>query len=184
LDYFQFCELGVVSPDYPYLAIGDNSAEKWADLMHYKNTTLIIKFGIEEIRKLQGEEQRKAFAWLLGYASHVATDVTIHPVVELKVGPYAQNKTDHRICEMHQDAHIFQRLNLGGVGLSNHLSSGIGACSNENGKGLDQTICKLWSGLLNQAYPEDYQLNFPDMDKWHDRFEPIVECISEAGNMC
>jgi len=22
LDYFQFCELGVVSPDYPYLAIG------------------------------------------------------------------------------------------------------------------------------------------------------------------
>ncbi len=34
LDYFKFCELGAVSPDYPYLAIGDPGAARWADAMH------------------------------------------------------------------------------------------------------------------------------------------------------
>ena len=31
LKYFMYCELGAVSPDYPYLAIGDQGAAKWAD---------------------------------------------------------------------------------------------------------------------------------------------------------
>ena len=34
LDYFKFCELGAVSPDYPYLVIGDSNAAKWTDMMH------------------------------------------------------------------------------------------------------------------------------------------------------
>lgn len=38
LDYFKFCELGAVSPDYPYLAIGDANTANWADLMHYEKT--------------------------------------------------------------------------------------------------------------------------------------------------
>lgn len=32
--YAKFCELGAVSPDYPYLALGDADAAKWADAMH------------------------------------------------------------------------------------------------------------------------------------------------------
>ena len=32
--YFKYCELGAVSPDYPYLAIGDKGVAKWADDMH------------------------------------------------------------------------------------------------------------------------------------------------------
>jgi len=51
----------------------------------------------------------------------VVADVTIHPILELKVGSYAEHKMGHRTCEMHQDAYIFQRLNLGDVGLSEHL---------------------------------------------------------------
>ena len=75
--------------------------------MHYERTGDMVKAGIEFIRGLSGEEKRKALAWLFGYTAHVITDATIHPVVELKVGPYAENKTDHRICEMNQDAYIF-----------------------------------------------------------------------------
>ncbi len=53
----------------------------------------------------------------------------VHPVVKLKVGPYAENKTRHRECEIHQDAYIFpRRLNLGTIGLAEHLTSGIGQC--------------------------------------------------------
>ena len=29
-----FCELGAVSPDFPYLAVGVKTAKKWGDLMH------------------------------------------------------------------------------------------------------------------------------------------------------
>ena len=38
LDYFKFCELGAVSPDYPYLVPLDKKACAWADAMHYTNT--------------------------------------------------------------------------------------------------------------------------------------------------
>jgi len=34
LEYFRFTELGAVSPDYPYLAIGDINSAKWADDIH------------------------------------------------------------------------------------------------------------------------------------------------------
>jgi len=182
LDFFKFCELGVVSPDYPYLAVGDSNAAKWADMMHYINTGDMIKAGIRHIKKLRGHNRRKAFAWLLGYSAHVATDVTIHPVVELKVGPYAENKTAHRVCEMHQDAYIFQRLNLGPVGLSEHLDSGIWGCCEANSDRLDTVISGLWSSMLQETHPEEFAGNPPDIDKWHRRFKVMVDEIGEEGN--
>ena len=108
----KFIELGAVSPDYPYLHLSSESKD-WADTMHYEKTGERLKRGIQYVSGLEGEEQAKALAWLLGFTSHVITDVTIHPVVECMVGPYAQNKTVHRTCEMHQDVYIFQRLQVG-----------------------------------------------------------------------
>ncbi|QHE84523.1 hypothetical protein [Hydrogenophaga sp. BPS33] len=32
--------------------------------------------------KVSGSQQPKATAWLLGFAAHMATDMTIHPVIE------------------------------------------------------------------------------------------------------
>lgn len=87
---------------------------------------------MDVVKTLTGNVRDKAFAWLLGYTAHVITDTTIHPVVEPKVGPYAQNKTAHRECEMHQDAYIFQRLNLGGVGVAD-LESSLERCSLADG---------------------------------------------------
>lgn len=182
LDFFKFCELGAVSPDYPYLTIGDANAAVWADLMHYTNTGNMLKAGIGVVSQLQGDSKRKAFAWLLGYAAHVATDVTIHPVVELKVGPYAQNKTDHRVCEMHQDAYIFQRLNLGQIGLSEHLDSGIWACCEANSNQLDGVVAGVWSNMLQQVHSEKFVSNPPNIDLWHQKFKTMVDKIGEEGD--
>jgi len=66
-DWFKFCELGAVSPDYPFLAVGDSDAAEWADLMHYTRTGEIIRAGVKHLRLLHGEPQRKCLAWLLGY---------------------------------------------------------------------------------------------------------------------
>lgn len=110
----KFLELGCISPDYPYLDIMSGDSKKWADSMHYTHTCQPIYFGAEFVREFsKGVARDKCLAWLMGYAAHVVTDMCIHPVVEIKVGHYDQNKTSHRRCEMHQDAHIFRRLGTG-----------------------------------------------------------------------
>ena len=182
LRWFKFAELGAVSPDYPYLAVGDRNAAQWADLMHYAHTGAMVREGSKLLRAIDGEKKYKCLAWLLGYSSHVTADMTVHPVIELKVGRYEENKTKHRVCEMHQDAFIFQKLDLGGVGVSDHLASGIGACSAPDDDDLlDADIIEFWSALLKAVHPDKFTANPPDIHKWHERFNEIVETISSAG---
>lgn len=184
LDYFKFCELGAVSPDYPYLAIGDARANKWADLMHYEKTVEKIREGVLSLQAEHGEAQRKGLAWLLGYASHVAADVAVHPVINLKVGPYEEHKTDHRICEMHQDVYVYGRLNLGDIGLSEHLRSGIWACHDPNDEErLDRDIENLWRAMLRATHPEEYEQNPPDPSRWRRRFQLVVDNVEEGGKL-
>lgn len=182
LKFFKFCELGAVSPDYPYLAIGDKDAKRWADIMHYTRTGDMIHAGVGRLQGMKGNARNKGFAWLMGYTAHVATDLTVHPVVELKVGPYEGNEEDHRICEMHQDAHIFRRLNLGEIGLSEHLESGIAACrEGADPDRLDRVIVELWGGMLQDVHPGEFAANPPDIDKWHRRFNFVIGKIAEEG---
>ena len=179
---FHFCELGSVSPDYPYLAVGDSGAAKWADSMHYDNTGAMIQAGIDYLRTLSGSDQDKALPWLLGYAAHVTTDVTIHPVVELKVGPYQGHEKEHRVCEMHQDSYIYQRLDLGDIGLGEHLDSGLARCAagRDNGQ-LDPVIEKMWLFMLEGVYPAACRENAPDIQKWHRMFVKVVDNVGEEG---
>lgn len=187
LKFFKFCELGAVSPDYPYLAIGDGDAKRWADIMHgviRDNSRVgeIIRAGVSRLQGLKGIAKEKGLAWFLGFTAHVWTDVTIHPVVMLKVGPYDGNEKEHRICEMHQDAYIFPRLNLGEVGLSEHLDTGIAACrDNAIPDLLDRDIVDLWSGMLREIHPTEFAANPPNIDKWHSRFQFIIDTIAEEG---
>lgn len=184
LAWFAYCELGAVSPDYPYLAIDDGNEAEWADSMHYTRTGQMIHVGINLVSSMSGDKQDKCLAWLLGYSAHVATDVTIHPTVELKVGPYKGNEKQHRICEMHQDAFIFPRLKLGGLGLSEYFkSNGISTCCDpEDDDKIDPDIGELWREMIREVYAGDYSDNPPEIDKWHDRFNMIVEEIASASN--
>ncbi|MBL4615127.1 MAG: zinc dependent phospholipase C family protein [Magnetovibrio sp.] len=184
-DYLNFCELGGVSPDYPYLDILNSDAASWADLMHYVDTGAMIRAGVQRISALKGAAQTKGLAWLLGYAAHVAADVTIHPIVELKVGPYHGNEKAHRVCEMHQDAYIYQRLGLSKVGLAEHLdkrNNGLRSChypGDENR--IDAIVGELWHGMLEEVHAEAYGQNPPNIDSWHAKFGPIVDIIEEGS---
>lgn len=178
---FKFCELGAVSPDYPYLSLADGDAAKWADNMHYTRTGEVIQTGVGLLRQARGEARRKGLAWLLGYTSHVVADVTVHPVVNLRVGPYEENKTTHRTCEMNEDAYIFRRLNVGEVGLSEHLDSGIRSCGSP--KKLDRDVEGLWKSILKEVYPEDFAANEPDIHKWHRAFGTVVDAIGEGNHL-
>jgi len=183
LKYLTFCELGAVSPDYPYLALGDRSAKKWADLMHYIQTVEMIRAGVRRLRQMAGEQQQKCLAWLLGYAAHVATDMVVHPVVQLRVGPYVGNEKERRECEMHQDAYVFPRLNVGPIELSGYLESGVDQCGSPDDKNmLDTTVVhQLWRDMLAETHPETYRANAPDINKWRRGFRTIIERIASEG---
>lgn len=184
LDYLKFVELGAESPDYPYLAIRDKKAKAWADLMHYRTTGRIIQVGVENLRVMTGEPKRKGAAWLLGYTSHFTADVCLHPVINMKVGPYEQNQMAHRICEMHQDVFIFDKLNVGGIQFAEHLRS-MKSCSSAKSKSrLDDDIAALWKSILKAVHPAEYKKNTPDVDKWHVKFTKLVDNIAEeAGRL-
>lgn len=177
--WLRFCELGAVSPDYPYLHVTSDGAKRWADKMHYERSGDVIKAVVRRLRTMTGQAQEKGLVWILGYTVHVVMDVTIHPVINLKVGPYEQNKTRHRECEMNQDVHIFQSLNLL-VRLSEHLDSGISRCRNATG-GLDDDVRNLWTAALTAAHPDEARDNPPDPDVWHRRFGLIVDAVENTG---
>ncbi|MNV19034.1 hypothetical protein D3C71_1098770 [compost metagenome] len=177
---FAFAELGCVSPDYPYLGPGQAF---WADQMHYKNTANLLRSGVAGVKSLNGVAREKATSWLLGLACHMTADMTIHPIVEKIVGPYELNKGAHRLCEMHQDTFIFSQLNLGDVGLTNHLATGIGSCSTpRNSLALDPSIKALWLQMLAASYSGTDQGDAPEPrpDLWHAGFCTVLKAVGTA----
>ena len=179
VEYFPYCALGAVSPDYPNLAREDSAAARWADAMHCTWACEMIASGIRRVRGAKGVVRDKQLAWLLGYCAHVVTDVTIHPVVQAKVGVYNENQRQHRICEMNQDSHIYRRMNLGEIGESDNFALTVAQCSNcDDRTQLDRDIVKLWQGMLEDVYPELYVEYPPDIASWHREF---VVMISESG---
>lgn len=180
--HLKFVELGAVSPDYPYLAL--NQA-KWADNMHYLQTATMLRSGVSAVRALPPPQKAKATAWLFGYAAHMTADMTIHPVVELKVGPYKGNESEHRRCEMHQDAFIFPKImDVGDTGLSMHLSTGIASCNAANDVNqLDPAVSSVWQTMLSTAYTVDVALARPDPSVWHRGFRTVLLAMAGANHL-
>jgi hypothetical protein len=75
---------------------------------------------------------------------------------------------------MNQDVYIFERMNLQGVAISEHLEVGIERCN-------IHVVEKLWSKMLERTHSEEYKDNPPEFSKWHKHFEPVVEDIAAHG---
>ncbi len=184
--HLKFCELGSVSPDYPYLAFSSKHRQ-WADLMHgvqELKTLDVVRAGVTLLPGIDSDSKRhKCLAWLLGYTAHVATDVSIHPVVNLKVGPYESHKTEHRVCEMNEDVFIFEHMNLD-MALSEFLERHIGSCSDPNERDrLDPDIREFWAAMLNSVFPDHFKSNPPELDEWHEGFNRIMDLADEGDHL-
>ena len=175
----EFCELGALGPDYPYLVLRQSKVNKWSDLMHFEKTSDFIKTAIEILIEGKSKGKEKNIAWLLGFCAHVGTDLTIHPIVEKKVGEYEKHQREHRVCEMNQDVYAYHSLNLGGIGTSEHLDSIVKLF--DNGGELETTLVEFWRAILEANYPSYYKTEFPDINLWHKWFYNSVDKIAESG---
>jgi len=183
--YRRFCILGAVSPDYPYLDIGNHSAAEWADEIHKEGTDNFIRIAIRNLNAMpESKDKEKCIAWLFGFISHICTDMTIHPIVEGVAGLYSdgpENQKKHRICEMHQDSYIWQTMNLGMIGECEVVDCIRDECSDENVKGdLYEPVRLFWDSILKGAYADLYARNLPNINAWHKKFCLIVDKIEES----
>lgn len=181
----KFCIIGAISPDYPYLDILDSHSAEWADAIHKGHTLSFLRDGVVKIRGMTDDNMRqKCMAWLFGFASHIAADGTIHPVVNLKVGKYELNKAAHRSCEMSQDVHAHKKLNMGKLDFNQQLSTNVNDTSDESDSGrMDADIAKLWHDLLIGVYSNtNPHLRQPKIHDWHKAMHQMVK-IGESGGV-
>ena len=192
MTFMNFCELGAVSPDYPYLNPLSSNAAAWANIMHYWKPADFIRSGIKHVHNMNYSttDARHCLAWLFGYTSHVVTDMTVHPVINLKVGPYEQNKTNHRICEMNQDVYIFHEKKTGIDSDEFIRNCGISSCVDPSDKeALDPAISDLWSNILKEIPLETVKMKNdfsnpdepPEPNEWHKYYVTILDKFALEG---
>jgi hypothetical protein len=177
---FHFVHLGSIGPDYPYLDVFQPEQKDWADHMHYRHTGDAIKTMAQKLLDLwEGGFRQEEFTipscWTLGYLAHVTGDLVIHPVVMNIVGEYKGHETEHRHCEMIQDAFIYNKVRRGAEIEHNELMEIIQLCSAPGDKGkIHPTLCTFWEEVLHTHFPADYRNNRPEVDQWHDQFEDWI----------
>jgi hypothetical protein len=194
--YKNFCELGSVGPDLPYLDLLHGSSKGWANVMHYWRTGDIIRSGISDFAgknlEVQDENTLCALAWLFGYSAHVATDLTIHPVLAASGYAYATNPTGHRYCELHQDVYIFRKLNGEDAGDIRYIENcGISSCTAPDNSGkLHLAIHDIWRRALSGISPSEVHMengsqgpaDEPTPDVWfHDYTTRLSEYVEQGG---
>ena len=193
MQFDNFCELGAVSPDTPYLKLLSADSACWANVMHYWKTTDFIRRAVPYVHALDFRltATQKCFAWLFGYTAHVVADFTVHPVINLRVGPYEQNKLQHRLCEMNEDVYIFHKLGFGDVSGAEYIKRcGIDSCADETDEdNLDPAVRKLWFYCL-EGFPLDSikmkdglpaPKGPPDPDEWFAHYVGMIDKFAEEG---
>lgn len=175
-EWSNYVKLGAVSPDLPYLGLG----KKWADKFHYEKTSQIVHEGLAALfdKSFDDVHAQKQLAWLFGYAAHLVTDLYIHPVIEKKVGSYAENVTKHRICEMNQDAWILKKEMHDDVGRGEIFDNTIKTCTGTGAEGyvIDDAIFKFWKLLIKKVYSPWWS---PSPNKWFASFVALMDKFAE-----
>jgi len=179
LDYWgRFAYLGAVSPDYPYLGLD----AEWAERMHTGKTDQMVKCAMPLLHQARidhpdAQKWRQQFAWLLGFVSHIIADVTIHPVVNIRVGKYELNKEDHRRCEMNQDVWIYKEITGLDLHVSDNMKGEIRSCG--TGIDLNDAVEGLWKTCLESTFSPQ-QIHDGQIDKWHAFFIKLID-LAEIG---
>lgn len=175
-EWSNYALLGALSPDLPYLGLG----KKWADKFHYEKTSQIVREGLVTLldESFEDAHVQKQIAWLFGYVAHIVTDLYLHPVIEKKVGPYAENKKEHRKCEMNQDVWILNEEMRDEAGRCEIFDNTIKTCTETGAEGyiVDNTISGFWNLLIEKVYSPRRS---PSPRKWFFSFVTLMDKFAE-----
>jgi hypothetical protein len=177
--YSHFLFLGAASPDLPYLSFKTGSVN-WADVMHYEKTNSNVVSGYNELKRAwpsKTDSDDVKLAWLLGYASHLIADATIHPIVQATVGPYEQNKEEHRVCEMTQDSLIFNEYKNSDVYYA-EFSSILRFCEDAE---WFKALMDFWKDQLLRNYEDKNEV--PEPGLWFDTYSKAIDAAEGGSNV-
>jgi Zinc dependent phospholipase C len=179
-----------VSPDLPYAAqrVGINNATDkngwtWGDNCHKQSTGSFIKVGMQALRVTEDKKDElflKQAAWLLGYYSHIITDLVVHAVIyKLVGGCYEKHQKEHLASEVIQDSILFAELYstppkelidvkfvfsvLENCEVAVHMEGGATTITDYI---LDNDIAEFWNAILKQNYSEFYATEKPNIQDW------------------
>lgn len=178
--YSEFLFLGSASPDLPYLSFKIGNVN-WADVMHYEKTNSIVISGHDDLKSTwpsRNIDLEIKFTWLMGYVSHLVADATIHPIVQAIVGSYDESdktKEEHRICEMTQDALIFNAYKKNDIYYA-EFSSILKFC--KESEYFDDLI-EFWKLQVLSNYPEKGEEPNPSL--WVTTYTEAID-TAEGGS--
>lgn len=163
-DGVYFFEVGAVAPDLPYSSIVDtdilHSETDLADDFHYKNTNQIplkaFKYLKENGKKYTSHQVRYAFAFFLGYTSHVIADGIMHPFIRDMVGDYEENKFEHRQLEMRLDVLFYNRYTKSSGGQEFNYSNIHDDLENLESYPQTKTVLELFSKHIKDIYKREF----------------------------
>lgn len=174
--YYSFLFLGAASPDLPYLSFQTGHVN-WADVMHYEKTNSMFQSGYAQLKntwpsKTPGDEAK--CVWLMGFASHLISDATIHPVVQAIVGPYKENPTEHRVCEMTQDSIIYNLYRKTDIRYS-EFSEMLRFCKDSP---YYKNLMDFWEVLLEENYKDKDEE--PEPPLWFNTYSTAIGAAGES----
>ncbi|MEK6743314.1 MAG: zinc dependent phospholipase C family protein [Nitrospirota bacterium] len=175
----EFLFLGAVSPDLPYLCFKTGQFN-WADVMHYEKTNAIALGGHAVLKRVwskRTEADEVKYAWLLGLTSHLIADATIHPIVQAIVGPYEQNKEEHRLCEMTQDSLLYRERKGAEIRYA-EFSSAVKFCGRSP---YHRAVMEFWSQLAGRAHAE--KNDTPDPNLWFSTYSKAIDAAEGGSGM-
>ncbi|MBI5641171.1 MAG: zinc dependent phospholipase C family protein [Nitrospirae bacterium] len=173
----EFLFLGAASPDLPYLSLKTGGVN-WADVMHYEKTNSIAASGYEALKSFQplpSLADEIKFVWLMGYISHLVADATIHPIVQATVGPYEQNKEEHRLCEMTQDSLLFNEYKNNDIYYA-EFSSALKFCGSSQ---YFDELMRFWKDQVSKNYQDKEEEAHPGL--WFETYTKAVD-TAEGGS--
>lgn len=177
--YSEFLFLGAASPDLPYLSFKTGEVN-WADVMHYEKTNSIAISGYDELKRIwpsRNSADEIKFVWLMGYVSHLVADATIHPIVQVIVGPYEGNEKEHRICEMTQDSLIFNEYKNNDIYYA-EFSSILKFCGKSE---AFDNLMEFWKSQAIQNYQDKNEEPHPSL--WFKTYTEAVDSAEGGSNV-
>jgi hypothetical protein len=174
--YSPFLFLGAASPDLPYLSFQTGHVN-WADVMHYEKTNSMFQSGYAQLKKAWPSKtpaDEAKFVWIMGFASHLIADATIHPVVQEIVGPYKDNPDEHRVCEMTQDSIIYNIYRKTDIRYS-EFSEMLKFCKDSPHY---KSLMDFWETLLEESYKEKGEE--PEPPLWFNTYSTAIGAAGES----